>query len=308
MTVKNQSENLWEEKNSTGLNPNSSKKEENDKWNTTGETSPISGSQILSDTTKSGIYKIVNKVDGKYYVGRTLDFKQRWNEHRVDLNSGKHNNDHLRYAWDKYKEENFEFVIIEYVLSDIELLTEIEQKYLDVAEKEQDICYNLNFDARGPSRPSSLTRKKMSDSQKKLWDNDRRKEKSKTSLKMWQSDKYKETHKKAMSVAQADPKYRQWAIDHLTNLWKDSDYREKESIRRKLLYKNNLTVKNNLVRPGIRNGMYDKNIYNFLNIVTDEKFTGTQFDFRGKCGLSKVLVGDIIHRNKTRKNWKLTEK
>lgn len=60
-----------------------------------------------------GIYKIENKVNGKVYIGQSIDINTRWYNHRRELNGNRHHNEHLQYAWNKYKENNFEFIIIE---------------------------------------------------------------------------------------------------------------------------------------------------------------------------------------------------
>ena len=62
-----------------------------------------------------GIYKIVNLVNGKFYIGSTstLGFQRRWRCHRNQLRINKHRNQHLQYAWNKYGEDNFKFEIIE---------------------------------------------------------------------------------------------------------------------------------------------------------------------------------------------------
>ena len=55
---------------------------------------------------------------------------------------------------------------------------------------------------------------------------------------------------------------------------------------------------------GINNGHFDKNIYNFLNKITDETFTGTQFDFYKKYNLSKSSVCGLLKGQlKSTKNW-----
>ena len=59
------------------------------------------------------IYKIVNKFDGKLYIGSSVDVERRFKTHKDELNSGKHNNKHLQNAWNKYGAENFDFLIIE---------------------------------------------------------------------------------------------------------------------------------------------------------------------------------------------------
>lgn len=73
---------------------------------------------------KCGIYAIQNKVNKLFYVGQSNNINHRWQCHKSDLRAGRHDNEHLQRAWDKYGAENFEFMILE-------LLPE---KYLDVAE------------------------------------------------------------------------------------------------------------------------------------------------------------------------------
>jgi group I intron endonuclease len=92
----------------------------------------------------SGIYKIINKVNGKYYIGSSYRICVRWNRHKNLLFKNKHENEHLQRAWNKYGGENFEFVIIEENIPKIELLM-IEQKYLDIAKLDRENCYNMSF-------------------------------------------------------------------------------------------------------------------------------------------------------------------
>src|SRR3989304_1436717 len=74
-------------------------------------------SQHLKDITKgkkiSGIYKIINKTNGKYYVGSSNDIIGRWFTHKSQLNRNNHCNPHLQRAWNKYGKDNFEFIIVE---------------------------------------------------------------------------------------------------------------------------------------------------------------------------------------------------
>lgn len=94
----------------------------------------------------SGIYKIINKINGKYYVGSSNNISHRWYTHRSYLRKNNHVNEYLQRAWNKYGEYNFEFVIVEEVeYISKNFLLEIENRYLDVAEKEYNSCYNLKF-------------------------------------------------------------------------------------------------------------------------------------------------------------------
>ena len=91
----------------------------------------------------SGIYKIINKSNDKYYVGSSNNVSRRWWKHRTQLNSNQHANKHLQSSWNKYGKNNFNFVIVESVSK--EKLITTEQKYLDIAKNEQYKCYNQTF-------------------------------------------------------------------------------------------------------------------------------------------------------------------
>ena len=60
-----------------------------------------------------GIYMILNKVNGKIYIGKAIDIERmRWEQHKRRLRDNKHDNKHLQNAWNKYGEINFEFSIL----------------------------------------------------------------------------------------------------------------------------------------------------------------------------------------------------
>lgn len=62
---------------------------------------------------KSGIYLIRNKIDGKIYVGQSVNIKARITAHKRKLKINKHGNDYLQKAFNKYGADNFEFKVIE---------------------------------------------------------------------------------------------------------------------------------------------------------------------------------------------------
>ena len=59
----------------------------------------------------SGIYKITNNVNGKFYIGSSQNISRRWYDHKRELRIQKHHNKYLQRAWNKYGEENFSFEI-----------------------------------------------------------------------------------------------------------------------------------------------------------------------------------------------------
>lgn len=64
------------------------------------------------DHDRSGIYQIVNTINGKRYIGSAVNIRCRWNEHRSDLRNGKHHSRVLLAAWTKYGEGAFKFSVL----------------------------------------------------------------------------------------------------------------------------------------------------------------------------------------------------
>ena len=92
---------------------------------------------------KSGIYKIINTINKKLYVGSANDIRTRWVIHRYQLNHQKHGNILLQRSWNKYGKKNFKFEILEICTK--EQLIEKEQYYLDFYKSyERNIGYNIN--------------------------------------------------------------------------------------------------------------------------------------------------------------------
>jgi group I intron endonuclease len=95
-----------------------------------------------------GIYKIINVVNNKFYVGSAVDLKRRKTRHFSELRNGKHNNRHLQAAWVKYGEQAFVFVVVEALPDDADLLA-AENVWLK-AHVGKEYCYNLGVDATAP--------------------------------------------------------------------------------------------------------------------------------------------------------------
>jgi group I intron endonuclease len=88
-----------------------------------------------------GVYKIINKTNGKFYIGSSKDVKNRWRQHKRKLNSGTHGNPHLQNAWNLYGEEGFLFEIIEECPPELQF--EKEQYYLNTLNPFDDNGYNI---------------------------------------------------------------------------------------------------------------------------------------------------------------------
>lgn len=58
------------------------------------------------------IYKIINLVNDKFYVGSTANKNERFRTHRNKLRRGVHHCAHLQASWNKYGEEKFVFRVV----------------------------------------------------------------------------------------------------------------------------------------------------------------------------------------------------
>lgn len=91
--------------------------------------------------TTSGIYIIKHIPSNKIYIGSANNFKLRFIKHRRLLRANCHHSSHLQNAYNKYKEEDFSFDILEET-SD---LVNREQYYLDLyTPYDNSIGYNIS--------------------------------------------------------------------------------------------------------------------------------------------------------------------
>lgn len=97
---------------------------------------------------KSGIYKIINVVNNKFYVGSAVNLRRRKARHFTELRNNRHNNRHLQAAWAKYGEQAFIFVVVEEVADTTKLLA-AENVWLK-EHVGKDYCYNIGVDATAP--------------------------------------------------------------------------------------------------------------------------------------------------------------
>src|SRR3990167_742146 len=118
---------------------------------------------------KSGIYHIVNKINGKIYVGSAMDLRQRKNAHFSELRRQVHRNQILQRAYNKYGENNFKFKIV--ALCPMEYLIKLEQWFIDNCSSKYNIapkagnCFGKHH--------SKETKKKIGDKKRGLKQTDK---------------------------------------------------------------------------------------------------------------------------------------
>jgi len=111
----------------------------------------------VADPTDSGIYEIVNLIDGKRYVGSAKNFRTRWRSHRAMLRQDRHHSPHLQRAWRRDGADAFEFRVLRLCPAD-ELIPN-EQAAIDDLRPAYNVC---------PTAGSSLGRRFSDETKAKI--------------------------------------------------------------------------------------------------------------------------------------------
>lgn len=90
----------------------------------------------------SGIYKIVNTLNGKTYVGSTKDFQKRWKRHFNDLEKQQHSSIKLQRSYNKHGKNVFVCEIIEEIPYEKDKILEREQYWIDTLNSKEN-GYNI---------------------------------------------------------------------------------------------------------------------------------------------------------------------
>lgn len=167
---------------------------------------------------KSGIYKIINKINGRIYIGSAKEFKRRWSQHATSLKANKHQNKFLQSDYNKCGAEAFVFEIIETTECDKQGRLIIEERYIREHYDNGKDCYNLcdraisreGYKAKDPEE----TRLKVSAASKKNWEN----------------PEYREKCSKAIKEALSEPEVKERKrIGHIRSWDGNEERKEKQS-------------------------------------------------------------------------------
>ena len=116
------------------------------------------------DNQKAGIYLIKNLINNKIYIGKAINIYNRIRQHVNLLN--KKSLDENRYlinSWFKYGRDNFQYIVLEYLDKDENLLKERELYWINYYNStDKNIGYNLRQDTSTNCIVSKETRELQS--------------------------------------------------------------------------------------------------------------------------------------------------
>lgn len=223
-----------------------------------------------------GIYKIVNIINGKFYIGSSRAIPSRWKAHRYALRKGTHKNYKLQDDWNLYGEDAFSWTILYdgLTLEDARLK---EEEILEPLMNEQDSVYNLCFDAKGRLLSDS-SRQKISESLKgRVFSQEHREKIGRALIGRPYSEETRSKIGKASSKRRHSEKTKQ-------------QIREAQLGKRKGAYRNS-----------------DQTIYHFRNTKTEIEECCTTYELRIKYNLRPESVARLANgKVRTHRGWVLT--
>jgi len=100
--------------------------------------------------TPMGVYKITNLVNGKVFIGSSLNIPGKLNSNRFQLIHKSHQNKELQQDWNQYGADAFSFETAESINPDKiakenwrDAVAKLEEKWLDTVSPYDDRGYNI---------------------------------------------------------------------------------------------------------------------------------------------------------------------
>lgn len=150
-----------------------------------------------------GVYLITNRVDGKSYVGASVNIQTRWRVHLCELRAGTHCNQKLQRAWNKHGEASFEFTVVE--ACPRSQIVAFEQKWIDQLNAVESGYNILPFSRSTQGRVfTAEAREKLRQAAHKTWNDPEKRRKMSTRIKEAQN-------RPEVAQLKRDQAKRQWA-------------------------------------------------------------------------------------------------
>lgn len=169
-----------------------------------------------------GIYKIENLINGKVYVGKTVNFRKRYVSYKSSYfnNTPRQINSYFRNAIDKAKPENFTFSVLEFC--GVEIMAERELFWMvELSSTKPDSGYNLRMDSSTGMITHDSTREKISKRIKKEYvDGTRSREAaSEWATNLWKNQELKDQMRQQVSESRRSFFIQSTKDDRIVAVW-----------------------------------------------------------------------------------------
>jgi group I intron endonuclease len=145
----------------------------------------------IKDRNKSGIYCIRNLVNNKIYIGKAKDIYNRIANHNyaIKIQDITRINPYLLNSYIKYGKDNFEYIVVEYLPLDENLLSERELYWIEKFEAtNKEKGYNLRLDSSTGMITHKSTSEKISKRLKQEWKDGKRSNHGKKLSENWKTN------------------------------------------------------------------------------------------------------------------------
>lgn len=262
---------------------------------------------------KGYIYKIVNKNNGKFYIGSTKNIEKRKHKHFEDLKHKKHHSIYLQRAYDKYGENSFIVEVKELKISSEKELRQLEERYIRFCWSSGKL-YNVSKNSSGGDlisyhpynkefrmRQSKISREryeKMSEEEKKFYSDRIKGEKNPNYGKKWSKELREKVSRKRKEYYLTHDNYiKGKTFEEVYGVEKANELKEKMSERYKL-------------RVGEKNSFYGKHHSEETKKKLSEKnlgvkppnskkvsYNGEIYDSANDCAkVLKIPMGTVAYR------------
>lgn len=234
---------------------------------------------------ESGIYEIVNLVNGKRYVGSAVDLRRRKTDHFKNLRGGRHCNRHLQSSWHKHGESRFRFQVL-FRCEPCDLIAH-EQRLLDSLRPEYNICRTAGSCLGVKRSPESIA-KRVAKFPKSFGPETRRKV-GEASRRSWANPRFRAKRAKSHAEAMLRADVRAKKSEASKRVWQDQEKRARIIAS----------------RSGLHNGATDHSVYTLVH-SDGRKVTGIQLELRPLTGISPACLTQLLKGNQqTSKGWNL---
>jgi len=248
----------------------------------------------------SGVYQIVNTINGKHYIGSSVSIFDRWTRHKRSLRLDIHHNSHLQNAWNKYGKNKFTFSII-YLCENNELL-ENEQYFIDRLQPEYNICYIAGLPP-------------MRNGEDAYWYGKSRSENTKRKISKTKTGKHlSEEHRRKISEGNMGKRHSEESKRKMSlsmkGIVKSKEHRKKlseankgKSLSKETRLKISKTMKLKGLVPANKISISQKDLSDMKKLKREGlsyKDIGDKYGFSGETARRKILGKEMIIKNSVR--------